>query len=172
MNIKLNSENILSWLKETDQKRLNELFTEADSVRKQFVGDQVHLRGLMEISNYCTENCGYCGIRNQNSSLKRYRMQEEEILESAQIAKDYGYGTVVMQAGEDPGIEAEWLADIISEIKKRTGSAVTLSLGERPLLDLQKWFDSGANRYLLRFETSDLEGFNRIHGVSYVTTPD
>lgn len=154
---------ITTWLKEADTKRLDDLWRMADTVCKENVGDAVHLRGLIEISNYCCRLCGYCGLRADNTSIERYRMSAEEILECAHLAVTYGYGTVVMQAGEDYGIETEWLADIVRRIKAETPLAVTLSMGERPDRDLEIWREAGANRYLLRFETSDPDLYRLIH---------
>jgi biotin synthase len=158
-----NRNDILHWLRETDKAKLNLLWAEADRVRHETVGDEVHLRGLLEISNYCCRQCGYCGIRAGNDAIERYRMTAEEILDCARQAMQLQYGTVVMQAGEDYGIETEWLADIIRQIKRETPLAVTLSLGERPDKDLETWKKAGADRYLLRFETSDQDLYELIH---------
>lgn len=154
---------IISWLKEEDEDRLEALWQWADRVRKETVGDEVHLRGLIEISNYCIRRCGYCGLRSENKNLERYRMSEEEILSAVREAIRLGYGTVVFQSGEDYGIETRWLADLLRRIKKETSLAVTLSLGERERDDLKAWREAGADRYLLRFETSDQELYQRIH---------
>ncbi|MCX5758897.1 MAG: radical SAM protein, partial [Candidatus Hydrogenedentes bacterium] len=154
---------ILAWLREDDPERLKSLWKAADFVRKANVGDEVHLRGLIEISSYCCRLCGYCGLRADNKGLERYRMSEDEIMACARQAVDYGYGTVVMQAGEDYGITREWLAAIIRRFKAETPLAVTLSLGERPDEDLVAWREAGANRYLLRFETSDAGLYALIH---------
>lgn len=154
---------ILRWLREDDPARLEELWAMADAARREHVGDAVHLRGLLEISNYCIRQCGYCGLRAGNREVERYRMTRHEIMECVQRAVEYGYGTVVMQAGEDYGIETEWLADVIWRIKTETDLAVTLSLGERPDEDLWEWRKAGADRYLLRFETSDRELYELIH---------
>lgn len=159
----LTREEILDWLREEDGKRLTTLFGVADDVRRANVGDAVHLRGLIEISNICRRQCGYCGLRAGNSKIERYRMTAEEILECARKARSLGYGTVVLQAGEDPGIGAAWMADVVRAIKSEAGLAVTLSLGERPQSELALWREAGANRYLLRFETSDRALFERIH---------
>jgi biotin synthase len=159
----MNRAEILRWLKEEDDAQLQHLWKQADDVRRENVGDQVHLRGLIEISNYCARECGYCGIRAGNKGVGRYRMTIEEIMQCVGEAVDYGYGTVVMQAGEDYGIKADWLANIVRRIKSETRLAVTLSLGERPDEDLALWREAGANRYLLRFETSDPELYERIH---------
>ncbi|MCY3024317.1 MAG: [FeFe] hydrogenase H-cluster radical SAM maturase HydE [Planctomycetota bacterium] len=154
---------ILSWLRETDKTRLKELWRVADQTRRKQVGDAVHLRGLIEISNNCVRECGYCGLRAGHKTLRRYRMSADEILECAHKAVAFGYGTVVMQAGEDYGITGPWLADVVRRIKAETPLAVTLSMGERPEADLVAWRKAGADRYLLRFETSDEELYRLIH---------
>ncbi|HUX07934.1 MAG TPA: [FeFe] hydrogenase H-cluster radical SAM maturase HydE [Acidobacteriota bacterium] len=154
---------ILAWLRETDPGRLEVLWREADRVRSDNVDDEVHLRGLIEISNYCVRMCGYCGIRAANLEIERYRLSGDEIIECAREADGFGYGTVVLQSGEDYGIETGWLADVVSRIKAETGLAVTLSLGERPDEDLSAWRKAGADRFLLRFETSDHRLYELIH---------
>lgn len=159
----MNRNEILQWLRETDESRLEALWTRAEETRRRAVGDDVHLRGLIEVSNYCVRSCAYCGIAACAPKVERYRMTREEILACADRAKDYGFGTVVMQAGEDPGIRADWMADIIRAIKARTGLAITLSLGERADGELAAWREAGADRYLLRFETTDPELYRRIH---------
>ncbi|MDD4889376.1 MAG: radical SAM protein, partial [Phycisphaerae bacterium] len=153
----------LTWLRETGEARLAALWHEADRARRQFVGDEVHLRGLIEFSNFCRRQCGYCGLRAGHLQLQRYRMTAAEILDCAAAAVRFGFGTVVLQSGEDPGIEAGWLANIVRRIKATTPLAVTLSVGERSEADLRAWRDAGADRYLLRFETSDRALFDRIH---------
>ena len=154
---------ILGWLRESDPQRLDELWRRADETRRQHVGDAIHLRGLVEISNHCARQCAYCGLRAGNENLVRYRMLPDEIIESAQQAVKFGYGTVVLQAGEDYGLSTEWLAKVVRRIKKATPLAVTLSLGERPDQDLAAWRKAGADRYLLRFETTDRNLFDAIH---------
>ena len=154
---------ILRWLREDDPTRLEPLWQAADEVRRAAVGDEVHLRGLLEISNHCARRCAYCGISCLIPDVERYRMSEDEIIRSATWIAESGCGTVVMQAGEDHGIEAEWLSDIIRQIKTETSLAVTLSLGERAPDELAAWRDAGADRYLLRFETSDPELYALIH---------
>lgn len=156
-------EEIMKWVHETRPQRLEALYLAADRVRQAQRGDAVHLRGLIEISNVCVRECGYCGLRRSNRELQRYRMTEEEIMGSVAQAVTLGYGTVVMQAGEDYGIEAGWMAGVIRRIKRETPLAVTLSLGERPPEDLAVWRRAGADRYLLRFETSDPELYQLIH---------
>jgi biotin synthase len=154
---------ILGWLRQPDETRLEELWQRADEVRRQSVGDAVHLRGLLEISNHCVRRCYYCGLRGPNRELPRYRMTPDEILACAQEAKSYGYGTVVIQSGEDPGLTKEWGAELIRKLKADTDLAITLSLGERSRDELAAWRDAGADRYLLRFETSNRELYDRVH---------
>ena len=159
----LTREAVLAWLREDDEARLEPLWRAADEARRRYVGDAVHLRGLAEISNYCVRGCTYCGIRGPNRALERYRMPAEAIVACAHKALEFGYGTLVMQSGEDYGIETGWLADVVARIKAETALAVTLSLGERPDEDLAAWRAAGADRYLLRFETSDERLYRRIH---------
>jgi len=154
---------ITAWLRETDDRRLAELWRRADGVRQEHVGDEVHLRGLIELSNNCVRLCRYCGLRAANADIERYRMSHDEVLACARWGEELGYGTVVLQAGEDPAIAADWMARIISRIKAQTRLAVTLSLGERSDNELAAWRDAGADRYLLRFETCNRELYDRIH---------
>ena len=154
---------LLTWLTETDPSRLAELWRLADETRRATTGDEVHLRGLIEISNHCVRQCAYCGLRAGNHSLPRYRMSADEILSCARTARDLDYGTVVLQSGEDWGITTQWLSALVRRIKAETGLAVTLSLGERREEELLAWREAGADRYLLRFETSDTALYQRIH---------
>ena len=163
---------IFRWLRESQPSRLTELYEWGDATRKEHVGDAVHLRGLIEISSHCVRQCMYCGLRQANRALPRYRMTREEILNCARQAEKLGYGTVVMQAGEDDLLTAEWIAEIVRWIKSETTLAVTLSLGERQLDELKLWRDAGADRYLLRFETSDANLFRTIHPNRVAGGPD
>jgi len=154
---------ILEWLRESDEERLDELWRAADAVRSEHVGDAVHLRGLVEVSNHCVRSCGYCGLRAPNRALRRYRLTASEVLACAREAATLGFGTVVLQAGEDYGLTREGVADLVRRIKAEAPLAVTLSLGERPDADLAAWREAGADRYLLRFETSNRALYDRIH---------
>ena len=154
---------LLGWLHESQPARLQELYDWADAVRSDHVGGAVHLRGLIEISSHCERQCMYCGLRQANQALPRYRMTRQEILDCARQAERLGYGTVVMQAGEDDLLTAEWIAEIVWWIKRKTALAVTLSLGERDQEELRLWRSLGADRYLLRFETSDRNLYRIIH---------
>jgi biotin synthase len=168
----LTKTDILQWLREDRAPVLQELFSLANSIRKQSVGDAVHLRGLIEISSHCRRQCMYCGLRSANQNLARYRMDRDEILACARQAVALGYGTVVMQAGEDDELTADWIGDIVRRIKCETSLAVTLSLGEKAEADFRLWRDAGADRYLLRFETSDPVLFRTIHPERHPGSPD
>ena len=139
------------------------LFTAADEVRREVHGDAVYLRAIIEFSNYCRLNCAYCGIRRENREPNRYRMPLEEIVLQADLAARRGCGTIVLQSGEDPWYTVERIAEIIKAIKDRCGAAVTLSIGERSAEELQQLREAGADRYLLRFETSDRALFAALH---------
>lgn len=154
---------ILAWLCCVDECELAELWRMADRVRLENLGSEVHLRGLIEISNVCRRRCGYCGISVANTNLERYRMSKDEILECVRAVAEYGYGTVVIQAGEDPGITGDWMSGLIRSIKNETDLAVTLSLGERSDDEFRSWKEAGADRYLLRFETSNRRLYDLIH---------
>lgn len=146
---------ICAWLQESDPARLSRLWETADRVRRRYVGDEVFLRAIIEFSNYCVRRCAYCGIRAPNTRLARYRMNPEEIAACAARAMDAGIRTIVLQAGEDPALDAEWVAGVIRRVKSLGPVAITLSLGERSDEELLLWREAGADRYLLRFETSN-----------------
>ncbi|AKN32835.1 biotin synthase [Clostridium carboxidivorans P7] len=148
----LSKSEIVSLLKDNDCNE--QLFSAADRVRKKYVGDEVHLRGLVEFSNICKRNCLYCGLRSSNKNIKRYRLNEDEIIGLAKKAKDYGYKTIVMQSGEDEYYTVERLKYIISNIKK-LDVAITLSIGEKTMEEYKAYKEAGADRYLIRIETTD-----------------
>lgn len=159
----MNRQEIISWFKQTEPTELEKLWNLADNVRKENVGQAVHLRGLVEFSNICGRKCLYCGINSANTKLQRYQMSKDEILESAQTARKLGYGTVVLQSGENVKISVFFLAAVIKEIKQVTGLAVTLSVGQWDREVYQLWKQAGADRFLLRFETSDDKLYRRLH---------
>lgn len=167
LNENLTHDEILHFLQTSDSAELEQLWKAADSVRRKYVGDEVHLRGLIEVSNICTAQCTYCGIRVNNVHVNRYRMELAEILDSVRLAERFGYGTVVLQSGEAPAVMSDdWVTNVIREIRKISSLAITLSLGERPANDYQAyrdWAEAGANRYLIRFETSNPELFRVLH---------
>lgn len=132
--------------------------------REQIYNNKIFIRGLIEISNYCKNNCLYCGIRKDNSKIKRYRLTKEEILSCCDKGYDLGFRTFVLQGGEDPYYSDDLLVDIIKEIKSKFDNiAITLCLGERSYESYKKLYDAGANRYLLRHETADKEHYSLLH---------
>jgi len=160
---RLDRDGIRAWLTEQDRAALETLWRRADEVRRARVGNDVHLRGLIEITNYCARDCAYCGIAACAGPLRRYRMTHDEILVCATQGRDFGFGTIVLQGGEDPGLTGAFVAGVVRAIKTETGAAITLSLGERSESDLRAWREAGADRYLLRFETTDPALYHRIH---------
>ena len=139
----------------------------ADRVRAAFVGAGVHLRGLIEFSNICRQSCMYCGLRRDNAAVHRYRLTPAEILALAEKARDYGYRTVVLQSGEDAWFTADRLAALLRCIKA-LGLVITLSIGERSREEYQMLRAAGADRFLLRIETTDAQLYARLHpGMSF-----
>ena len=160
----MNAQEIRRWLRESDPDRLQELWRAADEARRRCVGDAVHLRALVEISSFCVRRCAYCGLRADRKGLERYRMGADEIVACAEQARELGCGTVVLQAGEDPALTREWVEGLLRRLRSAVPElAITLSLGERAEEDLAAWKQAGADRYLLRFETSNRELYDRIH---------
>lgn len=144
-----------------DEENQDLLFKQADEIRKQYVGDDVHLRGLIEFSNICRNNCLYCGIRRDNKQARRYRMTSEEIIEAARNAANIGFKTIVMQSGEDLHFSKDVMCDILKEIKK-FDVAITLSIGERSYDEYKAWKEAGADRYLIRIETTDKDLYHKL----------
>lgn len=138
-----------------------ELYRQADKVRRENVGDEVHLRGLIEFSNICRNNCLYCGIRKGNALLKRYRMSPEELVETARKAAALGFKTIVMQSGEDMFFDTKTMCGILEKIKK-FDVAITLSIGERSYEEYKSFREAGADRYLMRIETTDKNLYHRL----------
>lgn len=144
-----------------------ELYRRADDVRREAVGDAVHLRGLIEFSNICRNDCLYCGIRRGNRQVQRYRMTDEELVETAKRATALGFQTIVLQSGEDMHFDQARMCHIIEQIK-RLDVALTLSVGERDYEDYKAFRDAGADRYLMRIETTDRDLYNRLNpGMSW-----
>ena len=140
------------------------LFERADAVRKKYYSNKIYIRGLIEISNYCKNNCLYCGIRRDNKNAKRYRLSKSEILKCCHAGYNLGFRTFVMQSGEDSHLTDEFLVDLISEIKSQFPDvAVTLSLGERSFKSFKNLYDAGADRYLLRHEAAEERLYSSLH---------
>lgn len=144
-----------------------EVYARADEVRQAVLGSDVHLRGLIEFSNYCRNDCLYCGIRRGNRSVTRYHMDDDELIETARRAVEIGFRTIVMQSGEDLHYDQVRLCRIIERIKQMD-VALTLSIGERDYKDYEAFRNAGADRYLMRIETTDVELYHRLNpGMSW-----
>ena len=136
----------------------------AGGVRDRVYGKEVYLRGLIEFTNYCKNNCRYCGIRCGNKNADRYRLSKEDILLCCDRGYELGFRTFVLQGGEDPFFDDDRLTDIVNAIKRsHPDCAITLSVGERSLESYQRLFDAGACRYLLRHETADKSHYELLH---------
>lgn len=145
----------------------DELYRRADDVRREAVGDDVHLRGLIEFSNICRNDCLYCGIRRGNRQVQRYRMTDDELVETAKRAVALGFQTIVLQSGEDMHFDQARMCRIIEQIKQMD-VALTLSVGERDYEDFKAFRDAGADRYLMRIETTDRDLYHRLNpGMSW-----
>lgn len=140
------------------------LFARADSVRRAIYGDAVYVRGLIEFSNICQNNCYYCGIRAENSNLSRYHLSKEEILSCCAEGYRLGMRTFVLQSGENALYSDELICDIIASIKSEyPDCAITLSIGEKSRKSYQAYYDAGATRYLLRHEAASDALYRRLH---------
>src|SRR3989338_929045 len=155
----LTKDEILSKLRDPDS---GDLFAEADRVRKQYCGDEVHLRAIIEFSNYCKRDCLYCGLRKSNGKLTRYRMTVDEIFCAARNAQSLGYQTIVLQSGEDDGFSTDELCGLVRKIKKELDLAITLSVGEKTYEEYRAMKEAGADRYLLKIETTNPELFKKL----------
>ena len=155
----LDKQEIIHLLK--DEQNQAKLLKQADEIRHQNVGDEVHLRGLIEFSNICRNNCLYCGIRRGNLKVSRYHMEEAELVETARRAAALGFKTIVMQSGEDMYYTSERLCRIIEAIKK-FDVAITLSIGERSYKEYKAFREAGADRYLMRIETTDKDLYHKL----------
>lgn len=153
----------LKELLETDRYD-EELRTAADAVRREHYGTDVYIRGLIEFTNYCKNDCFYCGIRRSNRCAERYRLTKEDVLECCQEGYALGFRTFVLQGGEDPYYTDERICDIVSSIRKSyPDCAITLSIGEKSHESYKAYYEAGANRYLLRHETATAEHYSRLH---------
>ena len=140
------------------------LFEAADQVRREHYGTDVFLRGLIEFTNYCKNDCYYCGIRRSNRCAERYRLTPEQILSCCENGYAMGFRTFVLQGGEDPRYTDEAICSLVDQIKTRyPDCAVTLSIGEKTRSSYQAYFDAGADRYLLRHETATDAHYRRLH---------
>lgn len=163
----LSRSEFITLLQGRDESLSEALFGRARRLREQYYGKDVYIRGLIEFTNHCKNDCYYCGIRASNRKIRRYRMTPEEILVCCQRGYELGYRTFVLQGGEDMEYRPEEIAALVEAVKRRhPDCAVTLSVGEHPRSVYQSWFDAGADRYLLRHETADNAHYRVLHPAS------
>lgn len=147
-----------------DQKTIDLLKQEAVRIQKKYFGNKIYTRGLVEFTNYCRNDCYYCGIRRSNTNAVRYRLTKEEILQCCENGHELGFRTFVLQGGEDPWFNDECMVDIIQTIKKNyPDCAITLSIGEKAKESYRKFREAGADRYLLRHETANEDHYRYLH---------
>lgn len=162
----LSETEIAALLSLNSEEDIKALFERAYSVKTDRVGRTVYYRGIIEMSNICSKDCLYCGIRRSNSNVNRYSMTREEIIDAAVFAYRSDYGSIVLQSGEIKSPEfTEYIEGLITEIKSKTDSqlGITLSLGEQSSKTYRRWFEAGAHRYLLRIETSSRDLYGKLH---------
>lgn len=160
----MNRDELLDLIKANINMPNNELFQAASHAREKYYGKKVYFRGLIEFSNYCINDCFYCGIRRANKNVHRYRLTKEEILSCCAKGYELGFRTFVLQSGEDPYFTDERMTKIIYDIRNKfPDCAITLSLGEKSYTSYQKFFAAGADRYLLRHETANEEHYKKLH---------
>jgi biotin synthase len=162
----LNKNDLQRLLSLSGAEDIKKLYQSAYRTKLHYVGNTVYFRGLIELSNLCTKNCYYCGIRKGNTRVERYALEAKEVLALAKWADANGYASIVLQAGERQDKKyTEYISDLIRKIKKETKNqlGITLSLGEQSAATYKKWFNAGAHRYLLRIETSNPQLYKKLH---------
>jgi len=154
-------EKLITNISDVDREELRK---EAVRIATSIYGKEVYMRGLIEFTNICKNDCYYCGIRAGNKNCERYRLTKEEIYECAKLGYELGFRTIVLQGGEDLYYTDDLMVEIISTIRKNyPDAAITLSIGEKEKETYQKYFDAGANRYLLRHEAANKKYYEKIH---------
>lgn len=162
--MRFSKEDVLDIIRENKMQLNPELQTLALNERKKYYGNSVYVRGLIEFTNYCKNNCYYCGISAGNKNVNRYRLSKNQILECCKIGAEIGFKTYVLQGGEDPYYTDDMMCDIVYSIKSLyPESAVTLSLGERDRNSYKEYFNAGADRFLLRHETATESHYKKLH---------
>ena len=147
-----------------DPETVGVIRQEAVRIQKKYFGNKIYTRGLVEFTNYCRNDCYYCGIRRSNTNAERYRLTKEEILQCCENGHELGFRTFVLQGGEDPWFNDERMIDIIKSIKQNyPDCAITLSIGEKSKESYRKFREAGADRYLLRHETADEAHYRYLH---------
>lgn len=165
----LKEDELLYLLDNMDEKDKDYLMEKAHETRMSIYGNRVFMRGLIEFTNYCKQNCIYCGIRSGNKTAERYRLSLQDILHCCKIGYELGYRTYVLQGGEDDYYTDDKIIEMISSIKdKFPDCAITLSIGEKSYESYKKYYDAGADRYLLRHETASKKLYDSLHpGMSF-----
>lgn len=157
-------ENLTILLKAEEKEEIAYLHQKAAETAQAIYGNRVFIRGLIEFTNYCKNDCYYCGIRRSNPKAERYRLTKEQILECCEMGYELGFRTFVLQGGEDSYFTDDKICDIVSNIRTRfQDCAITLSIGEKEKESYQRYFDAGANRYLLRHETANECHYGKLH---------
>ena len=160
----ISREEIILLLENRNADIQSVLAEKASAAARENYGNKVFVRGLIEFTNYCKNDCYYCGIRCSNKNASRYRLTRDEILECASHGYDLGFRTIVLQGGEDAFFNDDLVVDIVKSIKREhPDCAVTLSIGEKSFESYKKLFDAGADRYLLRHETADPVHYSKLH---------
>jgi biotin synthase len=158
---------LLHYISTEDADESEALFALAREVRRRYYGNEVYFRGLIEFTNHCKNTCYYCGIRSENTAVQRYRLTLEQILQSCQLGDMLGYKTFVLQGGEDPFFSDDRIVDMVAAIRGAyPDHAITLSIGERTRRAYERFFEAGANRYLLRHESANEEHYRKMHDAS------
>lgn len=153
--LKVDRNHLVHLLSTNDEEEIKDLFHLANHVRKENVGDEVFFRGVVEISNYCESNCYFCGIREDNFSIPRYRMKPDEIIETIKLISNLGIKSIILKSGKDTFFDTDLIAYLIYTIKKDYQLNITLSLEERGIDEYKTWRIAGADRYLLKHESSN-----------------
>ncbi|KEI06729.1 biotin synthase [Clostridium sp. K25] len=168
-NNNLNRQELLYLLNNINHENKEYLISKANETRFKYYGDKVYMRGLIEFTNYCKNTCTYCGIRAFNKNVDRYRLSLDEIMDSCSAGYKLGYRTFVLQGGEDNYFTDDKIVEIVTKIKSNFPEcAVTLSIGEKSYHSYKKYYNAGADRYLLRHETASKELYEKLHpGMSF-----
>lgn len=155
---------LLQLVKTQDKDALEYLRSSAEEQRQELYGRDIYIRGLIEFTSFCKNDCYYCGLRKSNKNAQRYRLSKEQILDCCKQGYELGFRTFVLQGGEDAFYTDDKITDIVRAIRKSyPDCAITLSIGEKSRESYQKYFDAGADRYLLRHETADSSHYARLH---------
>jgi len=163
----LTNEELVTLILNRNQKLAQYLFDKADAVRRRIYGNDIFIRGLIELTNYCKNDCFYCGIRKSNRNAARYRLTGEQVLSCCETGYETGFRTFVLQGGEDRYFTDNRLCDLIASIKSRyPDCALTLSVGEKSFASYQAYYSAGADRYLLRHETANEAHYKKLHPAS------